>query len=217
MASFPAFFSLIPTTTNGNLVNADSGEVFALRYLPGYPRQIRFDASKGNFNLNGDTSLSKKGEPFHFIPVAYRVFTDDILGMGRRRWAEFFFLNEARQVCALLFHGYSVENFVRLAANSMFYDDVTPCEVILIATLLEKVSKAPEANGNKYFIAEFSYKKLDKADRATLSAAVRDVPIWRDETTTGDARIGFAENWNPPHEVAEPATETLIVPMAAAA
>ncbi|MEK7254517.1 MAG: hypothetical protein AAB316_07220 [Bacteroidota bacterium] len=205
--------NLLPiTTANGNLVNTETGEVQPLRYLPGYPRQIRFDASKGNFNLNGDTSLSKKGEPFSFIPVAYRIFTDDILGMSKRRWAEFFFLNQERQLCALLFHGYSVENFMRLAASQMFYDGVTPCEVVLTATPVEKVSKNPEANGNKYYLAEFGYKKLEKAELEALSQSVSGLQIWRDETTTGDARIEFSQNWNPPHADAEPRAELVTVP-----
>ncbi len=196
--------NLIPiTTANGNFVDTKSGEVQPLRYLPGYPRQIRFDASKGIFNLNGETPLSKKGEPFNFIPIAYRIFSDDILGMGKKRWAEFFFLNEGRQVCAVLFHGYSVENFMRLAANGMFYDDVTPCDVVLTATPIEKVSKNPEAKNSKYFMAEFGYRPLEKAERETLQAISQSLELWREETTTGDARIEFALNWNPPHPVTE--------------
>jgi hypothetical protein len=191
------------TSANGNLIDKKTGEVYAVRYLPGYPRQIRFDASKGNFNLNGDVSLTKKGEEFSFIPIAYRIFNDNILGMGKKRWAEFFFLNEARQVCAVLFHGYSVENFMRLAANEMFYDDVTPCDVVITARPVEKECKDPDAPGKKYFMAEFSYKKLEKGDKDTLFRVTEGINFWREETTTGDARIEFALNWNPPHPVIE--------------
>ena len=195
---------LLPiTTANGNLIDKKSGEVLPLRYMPGYPRQVRFDASKGFFNLNGETPITKKGEALQFIPIAFRVFQDDILGMGKRKWAEFFFLNEAGHVCAVLFHGYSVENFMRLAANEMFYDNVTPCDVVITATPTEKVSKAPEANGNKYFIAEFGYKKLQKGERETLQLVAESLNLWREETTTGDARIELAANWNPPHPVIE--------------
>ena len=192
--------NLLPiTTANGNLIDTTTGEVFQIRYLPGYPRQIRFDASKGNFKLNGETTLTKKGDEFSFIPIAYRIFTDNILGMGNKRWAEFFFLNESRQLCAVMFHGYSVENFIRLATGAMFYDDVTPCDVLLTVKPVERVSKNPEANGNKYYMAEFGYNKVKPEELATLQTAVSGLQIWREETTTGDARIEFSMNWNPPH------------------
>ena len=34
--------------------------------------------------------------------------------MGRKLWAELFFANDKGAVCAVLFHGYSVENLCRL-------------------------------------------------------------------------------------------------------
>jgi hypothetical protein len=74
-----------------------------IKYLSGYPRSYRFDASRGTFNENGETVLTKKGEPFTFAPIAYRKFRDDIMGFGAKNWIEFFFLNESLQVCALMF------------------------------------------------------------------------------------------------------------------
>ena len=34
--------------------------------------------------------------------------------MGRKLWAELFFADDKGAVCAVLFHGYSVENLCRL-------------------------------------------------------------------------------------------------------
>ena len=55
------------------------------RYLPGHPRQVRFDAKAGQFNINGTVPL---GSSISFIPLAWRIFQDDILNMGRKTWAE---------------------------------------------------------------------------------------------------------------------------------
>ncbi|MDB4768904.1 hypothetical protein OAG16_02390, partial [Saprospiraceae bacterium] len=100
---------------------------------------------------------------FTFAPLAYRKFRDDIMGFGMKNWIEFFFLNESLQVCALMFHGYSVDEFMR-TANAMFYDDVSPCDCLITATPNEKTSNNPEAKGQKYFIAQFSYKPLPKEE-----------------------------------------------------
>ncbi|WP_235998582.1 hypothetical protein [Hymenobacter sp. BT559] len=51
------------------------------KYLPGHPRQIRADLKAGVFNLNGQEVL---GKSLTFIPVALRIFSDNILSMGRK-------------------------------------------------------------------------------------------------------------------------------------
>lgn len=186
---------------NATLITKD-GEL-KVRYLPGYPRSYRFDASRGTFNENGENTLTKKGDSFSFIPIGYRKFKDDILGYGTKTWIEFFFLNEALQVCALMFHGYSVDEFMRLA-NRMFYDDVSPCDCVITATPIEKVSTNPEAKGQKYFIATFAYKPLAKEDANRLSDLSEVISLWRQDTTTGDATIQFFQNWNPPHSSEKP-------------
>lgn len=169
-----------------------------IKYLSGYPRSYRFDASRGLFNENGENTLTKKGQPFSFAPIAYRKFRDNILGFGMKTWIEFFFLNESLQVCALMFHGYSVDEFMR-TANIMFYDDVSPCDCLITATPNEKTSNNPEAKGQKYFIAQFSYKPLPKEEATKIELATESLQIWRQDTTTGDAEIQLFQNWKPPH------------------
>lgn len=116
--------SLLPTT-NTNFVNPDTGEL-TIKYRPGYPRSYRFDASRGVINVNGEINITKKGEALSFIPIGYRLFKDDILGYGLKKWAEFFFVNEGGQLCSLLFHGYSVENLER-RTNDLFVRPVILC------------------------------------------------------------------------------------------
>ena len=183
---------------NGNLVDEKSGEV-TIKYMPGYPRQIRFDASRGMFNVKGEIPLTKKGEEITILPLAYRIFSDDILGMGKKAWVEFFFLNNSNQMCALLLHGYSVQNLMR-QADEMFYDDVTFCDVALTIKPIEKTSTKQDEQGKfpKYYMCEFGYKKLDKQMLDTLNTAKNGLHIWRVETHTGDAEISFQKGYNPP-------------------
>ena len=78
------------------------GDVTArYRYLEGHPRQYRFDAKEGVFTINGSEKL---GRTLTFQPIAWRIFTDNILNMGTKNWAELFFIDEKNCVSAVLFH-----------------------------------------------------------------------------------------------------------------
>ena len=71
-----ATFTTAPQPTRAYLtvaVDEDSGEVTEtsrFRYLAGYPRQIRFDAKAGQFNIGGATPL---GSSLSFVPLAWRI------------------------------------------------------------------------------------------------------------------------------------------------
>ncbi len=182
---------------DNDYINTETGEITPIRYLPGYPLQYRFDASRGIININGEKPITKKGQAFKLQPVAFRVFQDDILNFGFKRWAEFFFLNEKNALCNLLVHGYSVENLMH-TIQQMFYDNVNLCQVQLTIKPIEKVNKA---TGNKYFIAEFSYKELTKEQIQKSEALTNGLRIWREDTLTGDAKIEWKRNYSPPIEV----------------
>ncbi len=186
---------LLPNKTT-NFVNPESGEL-AIQYRAGYPRTYRFDASRGLFSVNGENNITKKGEPLTFIPVAFRVFRDDILGYGLKKWVEFFFVNDNGQLCSLLFHGYSVENLER-KTNDLFYDSLDLCQVLLTASPVERVKQNGEGKGNKYFIAEFSYKPLENVQRQEVALIGESVNIWRADTLTGDVQTELSVNFRPP-------------------
>ncbi len=170
-------------------------QVPMFRYLPGHPRQVRFDAKAGQFNINGTTPL---GSSLSFIPLAWRVFQDDILNMGRKLWAELFFADEKGAVCAVLFHGYSVENLYRLI-EPLFYDDLTLADVVV---KVQASKKETTKDGKKatYYIAEFSYTAADAAEVATRRDFARDFPIWRTETHTGKADMRIQHGYTVPVE-----------------
>jgi len=206
--------TLLPLNATGiaQLINAETAEVAPIAYLPGRPRQYRFDASRGMFNLKGETPITKPKESLTLIPVAFRIFRDSILGQSTKRWAEFFFLNQGNQVCNLLLHGYSVDNLMDLN-EEIFYEKVNLCQIELTITPAERTSKAPEANNSRFFIAEFSFKRLSPEAIATQASVFKGMPLWREDTLTGDAEPILSYNYNPPVEscpqvtAAEPATE----------
>lgn len=64
-------------------VHPETGEVVPkYKYLEGHPRQYRFDSKEGHFNING---VEKIGRTLTFQPLAWRIFTDNILNMGTKK------------------------------------------------------------------------------------------------------------------------------------
>ena len=52
--------------------------------------------------------------------LIWRIFSDDILNMGRKTWAELYFTDDKGAICAVLFHGYSIGNLYRFASSGHF-------------------------------------------------------------------------------------------------
>ena len=177
-------------------VNEATGEVTEasrFKYLPGHPRQIRADLKAGVFNLNGQEVL---GKTLTFIPVALRVFSDNILNMGRKVWAELFFIDKTGAVCAVLFHGYSVENLQKLNA-SLFYDDLNLTDVELTVTPLKKQTEK-DGKPATYFIADFSYKPADPAEAQARQEFAEDFDLYREDTLTGMADVRLVNGYRIP-------------------
>ncbi|GAA4361785.1 hypothetical protein GCM10023185_29050 [Hymenobacter saemangeumensis] len=188
-------------------------QVSRFRYLPGHPRQIRFDAKAGQFNIGGTTPL---GSSLSFIPLAWRIFQDDILNMGRKLWAELFYADEKGAICAVLFHGYSVENLYRLI-EPLFYDDLTLADVV-VKVQAEKKETTKDGKKATYYIAQFSYEPAPAEEVAARRDYARDLPIWRAETYTGAADTRIQHGYTVPAEDDDPhapAPASAALPLAA--
>ncbi|SDY30270.1 hypothetical protein [Hymenobacter psychrophilus] len=198
------------------MLDENTGEVTEasrFRYLPGHPRQIRFDAKAGQFNINGITQL---GPALSFIPLAWRIFSDDILNMGRKLWAELFYADDKGAVCAVLFHGYSVENLYRLI-EPLFYDELTLADVVVHVRAMKKET-TKEGKKATYYLAEFSYEPAELSEILARRDFAQDFPIWREETHTGAAEVRTHHGYSPPSAPAqlEPAPgDAAPVPLAA--
>ena len=206
----PAYLTEKADEATGEVV-----QVSRFRYLPGHPRQVRFDAKAGQFNIGGITPL---GNSLSFIPLAWRVFQDDILNMGRKLWAELFFADDKGAICAVLFHGYSVENLYRLI-EPLFYDNLTLADVTVKVTA-EKKQTTKDGKTATYYIAQFSYEAADPAEVSARHDFARDFPIWRAETYTGAADTRIQHGYtvpveDDPHTPAPAAAELAALPQAA--
>jgi hypothetical protein len=192
-----------------NFINDETGEL-KIKYREGFPRHYRFDASRGLFSLS-EKNITQKGESLSFIPISYRIFQDDILGYGLKKWVEFFFLNQLGHVCSLLFHGYSVENLEK-GTLDLFYDEVNLSEVILTVTPIEKTKKDGEGKGSKYYIAEFTYQVLPNEDRNVIKLLGESLKVWRSDTLTGNSTVELSVNYHPPIQIIEEVTHGEEIP-----
>lgn len=190
---------LQPSLDVKNHIDPQSGEILAARYMTGHPRQYRFDASKGVVNLNGEENLTKAGKEFKFIPLALRIFKDNLFERGRQTWAELFFLNAGNQVCSLMVHGYSVENLERLQAE-LFYDDLRIDEVMLTMKPTEKTSKA---SGNAFYIAEFEHTAAPRDLLDTQCACIEEQRLYRADTYKDTCEMIVNLNYFEPLRLAE--------------
>lgn len=160
-----------------------------IKYLPGFPRKYRFDAKNGKLNFNGETDITQKGQAFTIIPLAHRIFTDEILGYSRRKWAELFFVNQAGHLCSLLFHGYSVDQ-LQVILGDLYYEDAGLTDIQLT------VHPEPRSNdfGN-YYVASFGFEVLPPADREQLALVAESLPpIYRQDIFNGDAQYHAWKN-----------------------
>jgi hypothetical protein len=177
--------------TMEQLVNLPSTARY--KYLEGHPRQYRFDAKEGIFNINGTERL---GRTLTFQPIAWRIFSDNILNMGTKNWAEIFFIDDKDCVSAILFHGYSVDNIFRLI-EPLFYDDLTLADVVITAEAEKKENTKIQPKG-VYYISSFSYKLAEPEQTKTLKAFAESNKIFRQETLTDMANVKTAYNYYNP-------------------
>lgn len=161
-------------------------------YLPGRPREYRFNGQNGQFNLYGDRILMDKNgkavSSFSFQPISYRFFEDALFGRAQMEsWAELFFVDEQNCVSSIMFNSTSVIELSRLM-EPLHYEKISLSEVILTAKPEYVRSKSDPSKA--WYLARFSYELADKAATQMYRDYVNDVPVYRLETITphGDMR-----------------------------
>ena len=108
------------------------------RYYIGRPRSYKFNGSKGTFE-HGETKLADHQTGFVFLPLGYQAFKGKILGGQKvRKYVEFFFANNAGDICHILFAGLSADSFADFAADSLFYEGKEITQVFLRVTAEKK-------------------------------------------------------------------------------
>lgn len=178
--------------------DAETGEILdKYLYIAGNPKQYRFDAKEGKFSVHYDeNNVEMVGATLSFQPIAWRIFTDDILGQGLKKWAELFFIDEVGCVSCILFHNYSVANLEQLI-TPLVYNRIKLSEVVLTVSANKKENLKIQPKGT-YYIASFTYKVADKAQTQELSDYVATINLYRRDTQTERAQIQVTKNvFNP--------------------
>ena len=149
-----------------------------IKYFPGRPRTVKFNAKKGVFLNDHDEPLTKAGASLIIIPLSYRTYVAEMFNMDRREWLELFYLNAAGHVCSLLLHRYSVEQFAALSA-SLFYEEASPTEIQL--EIKPDARSHPEHG--KYYVADYSFRVLPEEQRQQPTEILKSLPpVYRRDT-----------------------------------
>ena len=169
----------IPTLTLKELKNLmdSTSKTLNLKYLKGHPRQYRFDASRGVFNIQGEIPVTKAGKPFSLIPIGYRVFKDSLFGTSKRNWLELFFIDNIGAVASVMLHGYSVEHFFNMS-QKLFYENLKITEIKITITTQERQT----AKGEKYYIAEFEHEAADADYLKLVKTSTDGFELYREDT-----------------------------------
>lgn len=169
--------------------DSDSGEVLTVKYLDGYPKQYRFNAQTGRFNLNGETDLGNK---LTIQPVAYRIFDDALFERGRvEQWVELFFVDETRCLSVVTFNNTSVSALLSLF-EPLFYNGLTFTKVVMTITADKKENTKITPKGI-YYIARFAFQPADEQSLNLLAALERQTRPHRKDTLTDTAIHRFFE------------------------
>ncbi|MCB9341967.1 MAG: hypothetical protein H6577_27885 [Lewinellaceae bacterium] len=180
--------NLLPISDIKKLENLD------IRYMPGNPRSYRLDLGKGVLNLEGREQVTKPGETFKVIPIAFRCLQDGLFGQPEKKWCEVYFVNEDGHIGVFMFHGFSVQNLSE-AARDLFYEKRGLCEVQWTVNLEKKVNK----QGACYYMAFFDFTPLPKKELEKQRLLIQDIEatyfhIYRSDTM--EAKTLFAENYS---------------------
>lgn len=79
--------------------------------------------------------------------------------------------------------------------QDMYYDEVDLCGVELTITPQERTNSS---SGSKYYIADFAYKTVAAKTVERIQHKIRNIPIWRIDTFSGDALVELSMNYDPP-------------------
>lgn len=174
---------------------ADILKLKDIKYLPGQPRNYRWNAKKGVLTLDGQTLVAEG--VFDLIPLAFRIFEGEVLGFDRREWAELYFVNRAGHLSVVSFHGYSVAE-LRGSFGQLYYEDRNLTECMVTVTPMSRSN----ANGT-YHVARFAVTPLPAAQVKKLAAVVESLPaIYRKETAEAEPTAQLAVNYEPPQPAA---------------
>jgi len=161
-----------------------------IKYLEGLPREYRFNAKTGTLSQGGNLDVTKKGEPFSILPIAYRIFSADMFNYEGKDWAEIFFINERGHMSCMMVHGFSVDALRQCMAD-LFYEDVNLCQTVLTVTPVQKSNEF-----GTYYVAQFKATPLPERERDTAKMLHDSLarPIFQYKTVSVNASNSTSMN-----------------------
>ena len=177
---------------------SEHGEVTSnYKYLPGSPKNYRFDGRTGDFNLGGVKPLGKK---LSLQPIAFRFMEDELFArksdstgvVKRELWAEVFFIDSNNAVSFIMFNNSSARQLQKLI-ESLFYEDVVENGSLRSMELMDVVlsisGEKKENDKGKYFVTSFEFEVADNSKVLEYRQLCEDVQVFSRDTITQTAEI----------------------------
>jgi len=166
-------------------VNETTGEILnenGILYVPGHPKQYRFDGQKGKVNINGEEEI---GNSITIIPMAWRIFNEKMFGRDKEGvWAEIFFMDDENCVSSIMFNNSSARNFESQIYKAFYKKlSLTDCKIT--------ITSDPKSNDKgKYYVALFKIESAPIEKVEALQQFASTNPIYRMDTII-DENLGF--------------------------
>lgn len=175
------------------------------KYLPGSPKNYRFDGRTGDFNIGGVKPVGKK---IVIQPIAFRFMQDSLFArkddntgiLKLEQWCEVYFVDESKAVCYIMFNNSSARSLLKLV-ESLFYEDIvengTMRSMELTDTVLTISSEKKENTKGKYSVATFDFEIAKPESVEEYRQLCQDVQVFSRDTITETAEIGLCSNSYP--------------------
>lgn len=201
--------NLLPIADPTQFIDAE-GNIIIPVYASGSPRNYRLNGSKGQLNINGKQDITKPGESFKVLPIAFRILNGELFTTPHKRWCEVYFINAAGHLSMFMFHSYSLENLETAFNEHLFYEGSNYCEAVWTVTFQKKVNK----DNASYCLAFFDFTPLTAEEKKTAALVTEslkdnDIKVFRRDTL--DFKTEQSINWNVEKvtpKVSEPVAKT---------
>ena len=188
------------------VANGETGEITSkYKYLPGSPKNYRFDGRTGDFNIGGVKPVGKK---IVIQPIAFRFMQDSLFArkddntgiLKLEQWCEVYFVDESKAVCYIMFNNSSARSLLKLV-ESLYYEDIvengTMRSMELTDTVLTIASEKKENAKGKYSVASFDFEIAQTESIEEYRQFCQDLQVFSRDTITQTAEMGLCSKLYP--------------------
>ena len=188
------------------VANSETGEITSkYKYLPGSPKNYRFDGRTGDFNIGGVKPVGKK---IVIQPIAFRFMQDSLFArkddntgiLKLEQWCEVYFVDESKAVCYIMFNNSSARSLLKLV-ESLYYEDIVENGIMrsmeLTDTVLTIASEKKENAKGKYSVASFDFEIAQTESIEEYRQFCQDVQVFSRDTITQTAEMGLCSKLYP--------------------